>query len=486
MIESARNNPVAKSPAILSEYPAGNIEQRKGEDTMKQLLSRGALCAVAIFLIVGAFPCQATDRFELLLDINPSSASSSPWRLTRLGEKIYFSADDGIHGKELWETAVGTRMLTNLPDGTDPAGPGGLTACGSYLYYTLSGVDTNPNTGLFSLNSATGATERIWRYKPDGVYAGGTRLFFRGVSLSSPHLCATDGTVASVTETALSFPKPESTIAIGNVLYFQASQGFSTELWRSDGTDAGSWKVSDVYPSSLANLGGVLLYSGWDGGATGQELWRSDGTPGGTYLVKDIRPGNPSSYVMNLRVAGDYLYFTANDGQHGMELWRSDGTADGTVLVRDICPGSAYWGIKPLADFAGCLFFFVETDGPNLELWKSDGSEAGTVKVRTLLEPSNYPSPYLVESVSANGLLYIAFSSTQAGLKLWKCDGTTAGTLIAREFASVSTYYDPYLTALGNRLVFTANDGALGQELWIMSPVSERQTGAEESWHKYR
>jgi hypothetical protein len=42
----------------------------------------------------------------LFKDINPGTMASSPFALANTGGKVYFQADDGAHGIELW--AVGT------------------------------------------------------------------------------------------------------------------------------------------------------------------------------------------------------------------------------------------------------------------------------------------------------------------------------------------------------------------------------------------
>jgi ELWxxDGT repeat protein len=43
---------------------------------------------------------------RLIADIAPGAASSQrfalPGRFTRAGERLYFPADDGTHGEELW------------------------------------------------------------------------------------------------------------------------------------------------------------------------------------------------------------------------------------------------------------------------------------------------------------------------------------------------------------------------------------------------
>ena len=52
----------------------------------------------------------------MLKDINPSG-SSDPKEFTLYNGKLYFSADDGTNGPELWETdgtEAGTKMTANI------------------------------------------------------------------------------------------------------------------------------------------------------------------------------------------------------------------------------------------------------------------------------------------------------------------------------------------------------------------------------------
>jgi ELWxxDGT repeat protein len=53
-------------------------------------------------------------------DLQPGPGSSNPDGLTAVGDRVFFSADDGTNGRELWEsdgTARGTRRGTDIAPG---------------------------------------------------------------------------------------------------------------------------------------------------------------------------------------------------------------------------------------------------------------------------------------------------------------------------------------------------------------------------------
>jgi ELWxxDGT repeat protein len=59
----------------------------------------------------------------MLRDINPGGvlgSDSDPGGFTVMGDRIFFSANDGVHGLELWAsdgTSAGTKMIVDLsPD----------------------------------------------------------------------------------------------------------------------------------------------------------------------------------------------------------------------------------------------------------------------------------------------------------------------------------------------------------------------------------
>jgi len=254
-----------------------------------------------------------------------SSVMTSPGclgRLTAVGNTLYFSADDGTHGCELWKsngTTNGTMMIKNINSGNDSSYPTSITAVGNTLYF-------------FASDGTTG--KELW--KSDGTTFGtiGIKDIYSG-NLSSVPL---DGDWRIISN-------------IGNTIYFQADDGTNgIELWKSDGTTTGTTMVKDINSggsnnilSDLIVIGNTIYFSA-DDTTNGTELWKSDGTNSGTVMVKDINSGNASSFYhgdqtnnpcMGLTAIDSILFISADDGNHGCELWRSDGTTNGTFMAQD-------------------------------------------------------------------------------------------------------------------------------------------------------
>jgi len=77
----------------------------------------------------------------LVKDIVPGRHGSRLHGLTAAGGKLYFGATDEIHGYELWQsdgTAAGTTLVQDILPGPAPSNPDQLTDAGSLLYFTAN------------------------------------------------------------------------------------------------------------------------------------------------------------------------------------------------------------------------------------------------------------------------------------------------------------------------------------------------------------
>ena len=123
--------------------------------------TRRILSAALALLLVAAMPARATSvpTLTVIDTINPGAGSSGAMDSSdsvSLGAYLYFNANDGTHGYELWRTnGTTTELVMDINTGTggaDGSDPYALTALGDYLYfYATDGT----NRGLWRTDGTT-------------------------------------------------------------------------------------------------------------------------------------------------------------------------------------------------------------------------------------------------------------------------------------------------------------------------------------------
>ena len=222
-----------------------------------------ALLIAACGVLLSTSGAQAAHRGAVLVkDIHPGRSGSitgpnkagdvAP-QLTNASGTLYFSADDGRHGHELWRsdgTSKGTRMVKDINSG--PAG------------------------SLFQITPSSSGTP-FYFFADDGVHGA--------------ELWGSDGTAAGTSLVKDLTPGPGAGLLgvsrltnVNGTLYFSVCTCIQAPptpgLWRSDGTEAGTARVKQIIGiSSLTDVNGTLYFSG---ASDKFGLWRSDGTAAGT------------------------------------------------------------------------------------------------------------------------------------------------------------------------------------------------------------
>jgi ELWxxDGT repeat protein len=353
--------------------------------------------------------------------------SSTPSQLVPVGNTLYFSADDGIHGTELWST-----------DGT---------SAGTALF-----KDINPGTAQ-GLNAI--------------FFGGGLFLFTANDGVHGYELWTSDGTVAGthlikdispgLTDSFINVQN-DGLIVLNGVAYFAADDGtHGWELWRSDGTAAGTFMIADLNPGAPASLphsfrilnNRVLFVADM---GTGGQWWITDGTAAGTKLVA------PAVYAQDISVVfNGTLYFAGQQGPPAPtrgELWATDGTQAGTQLAIALAPDKAQSVIDAIYP-AGTRLLLHLYDGQNLQLFSSDGSAAGTFLL------SN-DSPQDAPVWNGTQLFYRVGAPDQQ--KLRATDGTLAGTHDVVDDPATGNGAALYLYK--NSVIFTKLDPVIGKSIW--------------------
>lgn len=333
------------------------------------------------------------------LDINPTG-HSYPGQMAEYNGKLYFGANNGTNGHELFVTdgtTAGTQLLKDIVPGVNSSGPTYLKSYNGKLLFAA----TTPTEG-----------REIWT--SDGTEAG-TQLL-KDIRPGS------DNSVTSVFH------------EFNGKLYFWVNEDFPIEPYYTDGTATGTDKLKDLNNSTnvahtqkdFYELNGKLIFQSFNN-INGVELHVSDGTAAGTQLLKDIYPGTDGGAGRMLGIYNGKLYFNANDGVNGIELWETDGTTAGTKMLKDINPGGDS-NPGTMVVFKGKMYFSA-SDGVNgHELWVSDGTAAGTQLLKNINPGTSGSSALYDLAIEYNGELYFNAITTADGSKLWATDGTTAGT----------------------------------------------------------
>jgi ELWxxDGT repeat protein len=439
-----------------------------------------------------------------------------PSRYTNIGGKLFFAVPDREYeSHELWTsdgTAAGTKRLVRDAVSTASAGIADITVSGDSAYFlAVNGLwKTDATTGGTTLISPAASTSNLTKING--------KLFFTTLDFGTSSLWTSDGTSAGTVKIRDFGPRYylSDLIELNGNLYFQGGGPWlNYELWRSDGTAAGTVAVKEITHGAMQRLGGFVnvngtLFFAANRDNLGTELWKSDGTTGGTVLVKDIRVGPANSVVQTMANINGTLFFFANDGVTGYELWKSDGTALGTVLVRDIHPDGASYSpfqLPLLTNVNGRLLFYVDggangigvwqsdgtTEGTILlsgvgmarelenvngmlffaadfRLWKTDGTASGTTKVSDISQSG----AFMRDFANVDGMLFFNATDFQHGAEIWRSDGTAEGTFRLRDVAQggASSFPRDFQSLPSGRIIFTADDGLRGRELWTLVEIN--------------
>lgn len=394
-------------------------------------------------ILIGIFFCANTQQLSLIKDINPGAASSNLSFLTAVNNIVFFAANDGINGMELWKsngTSAGTVLVKDINTGSSNSSIGNLTNVNGTLFFVAN--DGTTGVELWKSDGTTAGTVMVKDIRPGSMGSG-----------------------------------PSALVNVNGILFFSADDGvYGSELWKSDGTADGTVMAKDInlfsgssYPSSLASMNGVLFFNANDG-ENGAELWKSDGTETGTVLVKDIWPGSDDGYPADLVNTGSTLFFSANDGDKGIELWKTDGTTAGTVMVKDIWTGNNDSGPFSLKNINGTLFFSADNGSTGIELWKSSGAAANTVLVKDIW-PGGESGAVGNFSELISRLIFTGNDGVN-GYKTWQSDGSAAGTQIATGIANPGEGIMRELVGTADKVFASITESESGRELWGTSFMS--------------
>ncbi|WP_276134046.1 ELWxxDGT repeat protein [Polluticoccus soli] len=339
-----------------------------------------------------------------------------------VGNTLFFVANDGTHGFEMWTsdgTNAGTQLLTDL----NPT-PGEGSNPTNFIVY---------NGKMVFNATATNAAKDTALWISDGTAVGTIKLMDNLFNMSDYAV-------------------------MNNLLYFYAKNTLTDVegIYVTDGTPQGTHVIVNMQlpgsyygyfpkPAYLTAFNNKLYFSAYSA-AEGQELWVSDGTTqGNTKLFKNLDGTSEHSSPTQLTVANGRLYFKAANRTSGstksVDIWSTDGTLSGTI--KHVVPGSnalltgpgwldGEMMASPLIQLGNNLIFsnFYTNAQYGPPLWKLDLTHVNVKQVSTQeTKLALYPNPasHMV-TVNAPGIRHISVLNA-VGAKVY--DNYTENTNVA-------------------------------------------------------
>jgi ELWxxDGT repeat protein len=391
--------------------------------------------------------------------------------VTVLGRRLLFAAcEDSGARCGLWSTAGG--QAERLRDGLYVSG---FVVAGKLAYFY--GSDHGAESGLWKTDGTAEGTELLREVYPVYLTASGSRVFFMTGGDDYPEdLWVSDGTKAG-TRFIKKFIEPNHYFpgytnfleaVPGGVAFVGVPKGGTVvDLWLSDGTlkgtrpltaFQGNTNVVGLGPDQIAAAGSRIFFV--VNGLAGPRLWSTRGWLESTAPVPGSPALPPSSSVVP---AGDRVVFTGQDPAHGSEPWTSDGTAAGTRILNDLCAGRCGSSPEAFTPHGGVIDFRATWSGTS-RLVRTDGTAA----VPLAPVPGD-DSPRIDLADLGSRTFFAGFDATH-GAQPWVTDGTPAGSHRIAALESSGGSSDPKdFTVYGNRLLFTASDGA-ERSVWAVAP----------------
>lgn len=402
--------------------------------------------------------CFATQaQLSLVSNIYSGATASIPDFLYVYNNKVHFTADHGTFGIEMWEYTVG-----------------GATQ-----------LDFEVNTAGSSSSSAHFCefNSKLYFQGYEGTY--GSELYeYDGVNqpVRVTDICPAGANAA-----------PNGMTVFNNKLYFSANgPGNDYELYEYDGINPASLvaninATSNSYPAGFTEFNGKLYFSANDG-INGIELWEYDGSNPPTLLL-DINPGANNSIPRDFEVYNNKLYFNADNGVNGAELWAYDGTNPPSMVV-DMTAGAGSFDPRYFYVYNGLLVFSAIDPVAGNELWQYDGTSNPTLVFDINTNPSiGLHNAHPRHFIEYNNLLYFRATDETHGRELWAWDGVNDPVFIVDINPGVANSSEDWnlnatkrMVVCGGKLVFAADNGVVGEELFEYTGCLANATVTESNY----
>ncbi len=378
----------------------------------------------------------ATFELRGIKDINPNGIAVDRF-LTNHAGKIFFLANDGTNGKEVWVTDgtnEGTVMLHDMTTGA-----GGESNIWAVPF--LDKVMINYNRKQFWVS--------------DGTPEGTELLKDFGESVPSLPISADQFTV------------------IADKSYFVINTPAQGQvIWETNGTPDGTIQFTDFTDYEITSgikliaFNGALIAFGTESQVPNYpfRILKIDLT---TSSKEDMAfVDGLGSITGTPKVIDNYIYYAIFGHHQSSGIYRFDGTVDGIEKLKGI-PDLGWVIGAPLTTENG-FFWAIKTASSGQELWYSDKTEEGTLQVKDI-DPGVYGGFNFYKGVFQNTLFFSA-NDGATGTEPWVSQGTPETTYIINDFeTSAAAMQATNIKVANDNLYFNLNVGGLKPNLFKLN-----------------
>ncbi|MEQ9101763.1 MAG: choice-of-anchor D domain-containing protein [Imperialibacter sp.] len=400
-----------------------------------------------------------------LANINQGQwASSQSIQPISIGEKVFFLANDGIHGQEIWVTD-GTGEGTNLLVDINPGAVGvsnniKFLPVGDNLFFFIDNkqfwkTDGTPD-GTTLIKDFT-PFNAIVGYSDREIHVVSNEVFFI-VGSSGYSIWKTDGTPDGTGVVIENLQSSNLRTLNNELLFVQRCNTTQSCLYKVNTMTAELELVATIPIQYLHNIStevdGSIFFEG------GNELWKTDGTEPGTIKIADLEASNSSGYNWNYAFVNNRFLFTFIGNASGHEIWVSDGTTEGTSILRDFNPGLEASRPEFLSSSESFSFISLNDGQKGRELWATQGSPETTISVGDLRTVPESLTIKDAETVGNDLVLYLGrdFDNNQAPNLVNVTDENTLKAIGRNGSYTYLTNYTASLEVLGESIIFKAHE----------------------------
>ena len=353
------------------------------------------------------------DTTTMLLDINPlgDSLPGNALGFTSVageqGELVFFDADDGTNGRELWVTdgtTIGTHIVQDIFAHNSIDANSVLVPFMQGVVFTTSSntihwANSSDIVELSQIPTFDNATQSILSSSLSALSANAfsildsdaDNLWFNAKDSNGdlePYQLSTSGllTAYDVNPNGNSLAQFSVSTEQGLVVVATANSGRQLALLSSGNvtwltslmdTTTGNWPTNVGTGLGLHLLSSKIIFDAQTTGVN-PTLWSYDFHNGMTTSLSTeiVIPGERTEAVIN----GGKIFFDCVTATFGSELCSSDGTIDGTIVATDLSSGVVDSDVRHISIIGDDIVFIASADDIGFALWSLDSS--GTIQLQ--------------------------------------------------------------------------------------------------------